>query len=62
MMNHRLHILIEKYISNICSKDEAVHFTGAFPRAYTLADIVKILKATNELKFKVEGREVTIIR
>ncbi|WP_140939209.1 FecR family protein [Sphingobacterium lumbrici] len=41
---------------------EGVHFTGSFPRAYTLADIVKILEATNELKFKVEGREVTIVR
>lgn len=41
---------------------ENIHFGGSFSRANHLADIVKILEATNEFKFKAEGREVTIVK
>ncbi|WP_084529204.1 FecR family protein [Pedobacter caeni] len=39
-----------------------INFGGSFSRSNHLADIIKILEATNEFKFEVEGREVKIVK
>jgi transmembrane sensor len=41
---------------------EHINFGGSFSRSNHLADIIKILEATNEFKFEVEGREVKIVK
>lgn len=38
------------------------HFDGEFPRKNKLSDILNALESTGNLKFKIEGRRVTLIR
>jgi transmembrane sensor len=42
--------------------NNAGHFDGEFPRKNKLSVILKALESTGNLKFKIEGRRVTLIR